>query len=242
VFKSLEASKISRGGETQSTVTQGERSILMRSKAIHWIWAGAFSSLALVVNAATPPAWTVPSEPASPPSSYDYNTPARDPNRPANYVQAGQLNGGRLNSYDYNFLVHAGLLGLEQELAGEIAQRRSTSMSVRKAGERMLNDEGQAMTGLREIATRKGAVMPTQLQRPERALVLPLETLPAPEFDKTFTRVTVKRETRAVKQFEVAWKNISDPDLRAWAQNTIPLLQERLQMSENMEVAVQNAQ
>jgi putative membrane protein len=218
----------------------------MRSIAIHWIWAGAFSSLVLVVNAATPPAappwWTVPAEPAPPPSSYDYNTPARDPNRPANYVQAGQLNGGRLNSYDYNFMVHAALLGLEQALAGDIAQRRGTSTSVRHAAERMVNDDGQPLTSLREIAARKGSVMPTQLQRPQRALVLPLEILPAPDFDKTFMRLTVKRETRAVKQFERAWKEISDPDLRAWAQTTLPLLRERLQMSENMEVAVQNEQ
>jgi predicted outer membrane protein len=48
----------------------------------------------------------------------------------------------------------------------------------------------------------------------------------------------VKGHRHAVKQFTVAAKDLSDADLRAWAQTTLPLLQEHLLMAKNMETAI----
>jgi putative membrane protein len=50
----------------------------------------------------------------------------------------------------------------------------------------------------------------------------------------------VKDHKKDVKEFQTASKDLKDPELKAWAQKTLPILQEHLQMAEQMEGAVKN--
>ena len=49
----------------------------------------------------------------------------------------------------------------------------------------------------------------------------------------------VKDHKADVKEFKEAAKNLQDPDLRAFASKTLPVLESHLKMAEEMESAVQ---
>ncbi|MDB6109237.1 MAG: hypothetical protein JWR69_987 [Pedosphaera sp.] len=157
---------------------------------------------------------------------------------------SGQVNtlaqAGQLNSKDYNFVVEAARIDTEEVQGGKLAQKRGTSQAVRSFGEHMINDHSEANTGLKEIATQKGAALPTQLSQGQNSSLQRLAGLSGAEFDKTYAQEMVKGHTDAVKLFQQAAQTATDTDLRAWAQTALPLLQEHLQMAKQMQAAVQN--
>lgn len=158
---------------------------------------------------------------------------------------AGQTNAataaGRLNSKDYGFLVQAARINMEEVRAGEIAQKNGVIRAVRDFGEYMINDHSKLNTGLQEIAEQKGAAMPAQLSQKQSSALHHLEGLSGASFDQAYAQAMVQGHTHAVKKFQWAAKNLSDQDLRAWAQTALPLLQEHLRMAKNMEAAVRKA-
>jgi putative membrane protein len=150
-------------------------------------------------------------------------------------AQAGQLSGK-----DYNFVVEAARIDMEEVQGGKLAQQKGTSQAVRNFGEHMINDHSEANTGLKEIVTQKGGALPTQLSQEQNSTLQHLTGLSGAEFDKTYAQDMVKGHTDAVKKFQQAAQNVTDTDLRAWAQTALPLLQEHLQMAKQMQAAVQN--
>jgi putative membrane protein len=191
----------------------------MRSKStITWISALAASGLLLAFGPGAAQAQQRASSPTA-----QTNTSARR---------------GQLSAQDYNFLVTAARIDQGEVQLGQLAQKQGTSQAVRNFGERMINDHSKANIGLKDIASQKDATLPTQLSKKQDSVLQRLEGLSGVKFDKTYAQDMVKGHTKAIKEFETASKGLSDPDLRAWAQTALPLLQEHLRMAKSMEQAV----
>ena len=60
-------------------------------------------------------------------------------------------------------------------------------------------------------------------------------------FYKTYAKDMVKDHQKDVKEFEKAARTLNDPDLKAWAEQTLPVLQQHLQMAQDMEATVKSA-
>ncbi|MDB6065654.1 MAG: hypothetical protein JWR26_1862 [Pedosphaera sp.] len=190
------------------------------NKMIQLAWTAGLAGL--VLTAVAPQAWAQPAR----------NEPSVQAKKMA---QTGQLSGK-----DYDFLVRAARIDMDEVQAGQLAQSRGTSQAVREFGAHMINDHTKANTGLKEIGTQKNAALPTQLSQEQNSKLQHLQGLSGAEFDKTYAQEMVKGHTQAVKEFEAAAKNLSDTDLRAWAQTALPLFQEHLNMAKNMEAALKN--
>jgi putative membrane protein len=159
---------------------------------------------------------------------------ARPSTQPSTLAQTGQL-----NRQDENFLAKAARIDMEEVQGGQLALQRATSPAVRTFAQHMINDHSKAQTGLKEVASQKGAAVPTQLSQKQSSALQHLEGLSGAKFDRAYAQAMVKGHTQAVKAFQAAAKTLNDPDLRAWAQTTLPLLQEHLRMAKSMEAAVQ---
>ncbi|SPE57086.1 hypothetical protein SBV1_2630002 [Verrucomicrobia bacterium] len=79
------------------------------------------------------------------------------------------------------------------------------------------------------------ALLPANLSHSERSTLADLQSVSGRDFDKAYAKDMVKDHKKDVKEFESAAKDLSDPDLRAWAQKTLPVLQEHLRMAQDME-------
>jgi putative membrane protein len=145
---------------------------------------------------------------------------------------------GQLSESDYRFVIHAARGGMEEINLGQIAKEKSQNQAVRDFAERMITDHGKANDQLKQLATQKGATLPPTLSRTGRTRVDELQGLTGTEFDKAYAKGAVKDHKEDVKEFEKASKDLKDPDLRAWAQQTLPTLQEHQQMAESLETSV----
>jgi putative membrane protein len=147
---------------------------------------------------------------------------------------------GQFNEKDYRFAIDAARGGQEEVQLGELARQKGVNQSVRTFGERMVADHSKANDELKELATKKGASLPTQLSYSERSTVEDLQKATGTDFDKSYAKAMVKDHKTDVKDFQKAANNLTDPDLRAFAQKTVGTLQEHLRMAQDMENTVQN--
>ena len=145
---------------------------------------------------------------------------------------------GQLSSKDFKFLENSVRGGMEEVELGQLAQQKASNQGVRDFGQQMVTDHNKANDELRALATQKGATLTTQTSHSERSTMSHLQNESGANFDQAYVKDMVKDHKKDVKEFEKAAKDLTDPDLKAWAQKTLPILQQHLQLAENLEATV----
>jgi putative membrane protein len=125
--------------------------------------------------------------------------------------------------------------GMEEVQLGELAKQKAANPAVREFGERMVTDHQKANEQLKQIVQQKGALVPTSLSHHETSRLDRLQKLSGAEFDKAYISDMVSDHKTDVKEFEKATKNLSDPELKAFAEKTLPTLQEHLRQAQELE-------
>ncbi len=139
---------------------------------------------------------------------------------------------------DFQFVKAAARGGMMEVELGKIAQQKGGIPAVQDFGKRMVTDHGQANAELKQLAENKGAILPGMLSRKERRQVQHLEGLSPVKFDRAYAKDMVRDHNHDIKAFERAAKRVKDPDLRAFAAKTIPILREHLRLAQEMEASV----
>jgi putative membrane protein len=142
---------------------------------------------------------------------------------------------GQLTSSDYKFVTDATRGSMEEVQLGEVAKQKAGSPAVREFGEKMVTDHQKANDNLKQIVQKKGALVPTSLSHSETSRLDRLQKLSGAEFDKAYISDMVTDHKKDVKEFKKAAKNLSDPELKAFAENKLPIIQEHLRQAENLE-------
>lgn len=143
--------------------------------------------------------------------------------------QAGQ--GMRLGSVDRKFVMEAAMGGMAEVELGRLAAERGSSDAVKQFGQRMVDDHSRANSELMQLASGKGITLPTALDAKHQALVTRMSRLSGAAFDRAYAREMVKDHQKAVALFQREATRGSDSDLKAFAQTTLPALQEHLRMA-----------
>jgi putative membrane protein len=95
----------------------------------------------------------------------------------------------------------------------------------------MIEDHGKANDELKKIAGQKKLALPTELEPEHQNTVKELEKLSGAYFDQQYMQEMVKDHTKDVAEFRNAGKTLKDPDLKAWAEKTLPVLESHLEQA-----------
>ena len=142
---------------------------------------------------------------------------------------------GQLTEKDYKFVKEASRGGMSEVDLGNLAKQKGTSQSVKDFGQRMVRDHTKANDDLKQIASQKGATLPSELDRSDRSTMDKLQKATGADFDREYANAMVKDHRTDVKEFQNAAQNATDPDLKSFAQKTLPTLQEHLRLAEDMQ-------
>lgn len=137
----------------------------------------------------------------------------------------------KIDAEDKEFFHKAGVGGLFEVRAGQMARDKAQSSDVRDFGNRMITDHTKANDELKAVASKKGLTMPTELDKEEKTVIDHLGGLAGKDFDKAYMAHMVDDHEKDVKEFEKATKATKDADLRNWARKTLPVLQEHLRLA-----------
>ncbi|MBD2041728.1 DUF4142 domain-containing protein [Microcoleus sp. FACHB-672] len=157
------------------------------------------------------------------------NAPARGTNNPARGNSQSSL-----STADKDFVMKAAQDNLAEIQLGQLAAEKATSDAVKEFGQMMVEHHTQATQELTQLARQKGLTLPTDMGEENRAKVERLSKLSGREFDSAYMQEMVNAHTEDVSLFQSQTQQGQAQDLKAWAAQKLPLLQEHLQMARSM--------
>jgi putative membrane protein len=139
-----------------------------------------------------------------------------------------------MNDMDKEFVSKAGMGGLMEVQAGNLALQKATSADVKSFAQRMVTDHSKANEELSQLATTKGIALPTELAGEHKTAMYHLSSLSGTEFDKAYMTHMVEDHDKDVAEFEKASTTAQDTDVKAWAGKTLPTLQQHQQLAKDI--------
>jgi len=122
---------------------------------------------------------------------------------------------------------------------GQLAQQKATSPAVKNFGARMVMDHSKANDQLAAIAMQKGVPTATAINAKDQALYDKLSSMSGSQFDTAYINAMVADHKTDIAEFEKQAKSGHDPDLKKFAMDTLPTLQEHLKMAEAAQMELQ---
>jgi putative membrane protein len=135
---------------------------------------------------------------------------------------------------DKKFLKQAAAGGLAEVELGKLAQQKASSDAVKQFGERMVTDHTKANDQLKEVASKENVAVPTTLDKKEQAHLDKLSKLSGPQFDKAYMKDQVKDHEKDVREFQEEAQNGTNPDIKQFASQTLPILQQHLDQAKSI--------
>lgn len=131
---------------------------------------------------------------------------------------------GNVAPADRAFVETAAKMGMaEVQLATNVSNRAQTQ-EVRSFAQQMITDHNRSNQELTTLAARKGIDPPADIDADKKALDTKLSGLTGPELDRTYMQAMVDDHAAAAAAFESAAAQLTDPDIKAWATKTLPVL------------------
>ena len=140
-----------------------------------------------------------------------------------------------LTKEDADFLVNtASDVMLESEM-GQLARDRSGNRRVKELGAMIVKDHEEAQAKLKKLAAAKNVTLPADIsnhQQKQKEGLLKKEGI---EFDRSYVDLTVNDYNKDIKDFGKAAKYATDPDVKSFASNSLPLLYTHLDSARNLQ-------
>jgi putative membrane protein len=156
---------------------------------------------------------------------------AQEPNSSAEAQQPGsQIQPGNLTSGERNFLQSAAEINATEVQLGRIAAQKSNDPNIQKIGEGLVRDHTAANQQLQRLASSKGVAITEQPTSSQQRMINSLSQTSGERFNKQFLRQTRLSHERALSLFERASRRAQDSDIRTWAGQMVPSVQEHLAM------------
>ncbi len=139
---------------------------------------------------------------------------------------------------DTNFIQKAAQGGQAEVELGRLAAERASSPAVKQFGQKMVDDHGRANDELKSIAENKGVTLPTTLDAKDQRTKDELSKLSGAEFDRAYMEDMVKDHKADISEFRRESERGTDPEVKAFAAKTLPVLEQHLKLAESAESQV----
>jgi putative membrane protein len=150
----------------------------------------------------------------------------------SNTIAQTSDNQGQLSSRDFKFVKSAAQGGRMEVTLGQIAVQNAQDQAVRDFGTKMVKDHTAVNQKLAQIFSQKGATVADAPGWMDEKAISHFQGLKSSEFDRAYMKRMVADHKDAIKEFQKAAQNADDADIKAFASNTLPTLQEHLRMAQ----------
>ncbi len=139
--------------------------------------------------------------------------------------------GSQLAAADRRFVEKAAESGMAEVQAAQLAQQKSTDPKIKDFAQRMITDHTQANQKLMALAQTKAVTPPTEISSKHQTEMTKLQGLDGQKFDRAYLKGQIRDHEEAVKLFQKEASDGKDPQLQQFAQQTLPTLQQHLDMA-----------
>ncbi len=158
------------------------------------------------------------------------------PARAQSPVQSSTRPGGELAAVsgspgavpDALFAAAAGAGGLAEVNVSEIGLQRATDPELKQFSQRMIDDHSKVNQELANLTMRKGMRIPVGIDSRAQFCAESLSGLSGEEFNRCYAKAQLVMHMDAVSAFEAEAHRGQDPDIKALAARTLPVIKEHL--------------
>jgi putative membrane protein len=135
---------------------------------------------------------------------------------------------------DAKFVETASASGLAEVALGNLGAQKGQSHAVKDFGQQMVTDHTKANDQLKQLAASKNVPVSKLPLGPDTVAAARIGNLPADKFDKEFSDRMVKDHKKVVALFENEASSGKDPQFKAFAAQTLPILRQHLEMAQQL--------
>lgn len=132
------------------------------------------------------------------------------------------------------FVSNAASGGLFEVQSSELALERSQTPAVEEFAQMMINDHSKANEELKTLAEAKGLTVPTEIAGPPAQHMAAVQAAEGEAFDATYMQHQAQAHAETIALFQAQAEGGEDPDLRAWAEKTLPTLNAHAEHAQGM--------
>lgn len=159
---------------------------------------------------------------------------AHQGNTPSRTSQSAGEKRAIAGNNDETFLRGAAEGSMLEVKLGQVAEQRAQSEEVKKFAQRMVEDHTKALDELKAIGAREHINLPTNISHQHSLRYKALEKLSGPAFDKAYARDMVQDHEQDINEFKHGAATAQKPELKDFAQKTLPTLESHLQEAKEM--------
>jgi predicted outer membrane protein len=151
---------------------------------------------------------------------------------------AGAAGGAKLSASDEKAVKDMAMADMAEVETGKLALSKSQNADVKAFAQQMVDDHGQALSKVQALAQARGVTLPTELDAKHKAMSAKLEKLSGDAFDKAYMAnagVKDHKDTKAKLASDA--KKIKDADVKALADQHMPVVEQHLKSAEQMRMA-----
>lgn len=140
-----------------------------------------------------------------------------------------------LTKADADFLVNTASGEMLEIQLAQMARDKATNQRVKDLGALILKDHEDTEAKLKKLAAAKNVTLPTDISNSQQKRKENLLKKKGIEFDRTYVDLTVNDHNKDIKDFGKAAKNLTDPDVKSFASNSLPQLYTRLDSARSIQ-------
>ena len=131
---------------------------------------------------------------------------------------------------DLAFMNDAAPGGMAEVELGKMAVSKAQNAEVKAFAQKMIDDHSKAGDELKQLATQKKVMLPTDVLPAHKQLMDKLSKSSGADFDKEYVAAMLEAHEKDVAAFDNVSKTAADADVKAFATKTLPTLKMHLEM------------
>lgn len=147
-----------------------------------------------------------------------------------------------LDRQDEVFLHEIAAAGMTEAEFGRLAQKNAASAAVKDYGKRMVEDHTMANDRLEVLVKTSEIKLPTTMNGAYQKSYSDLKKLKGAAFDRAFVKAQLDDHKKVVQMLEHQASAGKDPQLKAFAAETLPTAKHHLEMAQSLQTRVQTSQ
>ena len=130
---------------------------------------------------------------------------------------------------DQQFVTLAAQTDLVEANLGQLAQNAASSQAVKDYGQMLETDHTASYQKLWSLAAQANVTVPGAIDsQNNKAVIGPMNKLTGKAFDRRFIQDMIAGHTKAIAAFKKEADDATNPAIKSYAQDTIPVLQKHL--------------
>jgi len=146
-----------------------------------------------------------------------------------------------VSTTDETFMINTAKAGMAEVELGKLATQNASSESVKKFGQKMVDDHSKGNDELKALAASKNVVLPSEVDAQDKSMKDKLAAMKGEAFDREYMTMMVAGHRKVAESFRTEATSVQDADLKAWVTKTLPTIEEHLKLAQDTNRAVGTA-